>query len=105
LVRQSSEEEINFALFLSGAAPDFNSGKIYSEKAVIDGNSAIYENGEFGDCKFEIIFDVDKAAIQAVDSASSGGVECGFGKSVEAAGVYEKIDGKVPVFPEEGDPI
>lgn len=105
LVKQTSEEEINFALFLSGAAPDSNSGKIYSEKAVINGNSAIYENGEFGDCKFEIIFDTDKAAIQAVDSASSGGAECGFGESVDADGVYEKIDGKVPVFPKEGDPV
>lgn len=105
LVKQISDKEINFALFLSGAAPDSDSGKIYSEKAVISGNSAIYENGEFGDCKFEIIFDTDEAVIQAVDSASSGGTECGFGQSVDAAGVYEKIDRKAPVFPKEGDSV
>ncbi|HOX30400.1 MAG TPA: hypothetical protein P5080_05580 [Candidatus Paceibacterota bacterium] len=105
LVKQVSAEEIDLALSLSGSAPDFNSGKIYSGKAAISGNSAIYENNEFGNCKFEIIFDANKAVIKAVGGSSSRGLACGFGQSVDAEGVYEKINGEVPVFPKEGDPV
>lgn len=105
LVEQTSEKEISFALSLGGAAPAFDSGRIYAAKAALNGNTALYQNSEFGNCKFELIFDADKATIKAVEGANSGSLECGFGHSVYADGIYVKNDAKTPVFPKPGDPV
>ena len=98
LAEQLSEKEINFALSVNRGAPSYNLGTIYKMKLLLDGSAAVYEDNEYGNCKFKLIFDGEKATIESIDGFSDGGFDCGFGYAVYVSGVYPKITGDIPNF-------
>ena len=64
-------------------------------KASIDGDTAIYESTESGQCKITFKF-VKPGTIKVSEEESGGG--CGFGHNVTADGTYVKISSKRPKF-------
>jgi len=105
LVEQLSEKEINFALSVNMGAPGYNSGTIYKTKLFLNDNAAIYENNEYGDCKFRIIFNDEKAIIEYISELPNSGFNCGFGHGVYVNGSYPKTDGNIPDFEKIGPRI
>lgn len=105
LVEQLSEKEINFALSVNMGAPGYNSGTIYKTKLFLNDNAAIYENNEYGDCKFKIIFNDKKAIIEYISELPNSGFNCGFGYGVYVNGSYPKTDSNTPDFEKNGPRI
>jgi hypothetical protein len=66
--------------------------------AKISGDTAIYENNEFGPCKITIKF-VKAGTIKVTQEGSDA--DCGFGHNVTAEGTYKKISSKKPKFDAE----
>lgn len=65
--------------------------------AKISGDTAVYENNEFGSCKITIKF-VKVGIIKVTQEDSDA--DCGFGHNVSASGTYKKISSKKPKFEE-----
>jgi hypothetical protein len=83
--------DVSFDLYY----PQFNaSGQLcpnmggLSGQAVIVGDTAVYNNNEYGPCKITIKF-VSPGLINVTQSESS---DCGFGHNVTADGTYHKLE-------------
>lgn len=57
-------------------------------------NKGVYENLEFGVCKFELVYKNDKIQISTIE----GGYECGYGNGVSHDGDFIKTDNKIPTI-------
>ena len=66
-----------------------------SGEAEIAGDTAVFSDSEFGECKITIKF--VKAGLIKV-SQESDGSGCGFGFNVAADGNYKKVSGAKPTF-------
>lgn len=64
-------------------------------EAEIDGDTAIYQSSEFGECKITIKF-VKPGQIKVTQSGNDS--DCGFGFNVSADGTYKKVSGAKPGF-------
>lgn len=65
--------------------------------ATIEGDTAIYETTEDGNCKIVIKF-VSPGVIKVTQEQDGAG--CGFGFNVSANGTYKKVSSSKPKFPE-----
>lgn len=63
--------------------------------AEIAGDTAVYINEEFGQCKITIKF-TKAGTIKVTQNGTDG--ECGFGHNVSAGGTYKKFSGAKPRF-------
>lgn len=66
-----------------------------SGNAAINGDTAVYESKEFGQCKITIKF-VRPGRITVSQEGTDG--DCGFGHNVMANGTYRKVSSKKPKF-------
>ncbi len=64
-------------------------------EAEIEGDTAVYESTEFGQCKITVKF-VKPGAIKVTQTGND--TDCGFGHNVNASGDYKKISGRRPKF-------
>lgn len=73
-----------------------NTGEAEGE-AEISGDTAVYSNSDFGQCKITIKF-VKPGQIKVTQNGAD--YECGFGHNVSATGSYKKFSGAKPKFDE-----
>jgi hypothetical protein len=92
----NGEIKVSFALVYPKLDSDGEIAENYGSTegiALITGDTAVYENDEFGPCKITIKF-VKPGSIKV----TQGGLpsDCGFGGDVFATGTYKKVSGKKP---------
>lgn len=88
--------ELVYPHFDGGGNPSPNMGT-GEGTAKISGDTAVYENNEYGPCKITIKF-VKAGTIKVTQDGSDS--DCGFGHNVMAGGTYKKISSKKPKFDE-----
>jgi hypothetical protein len=86
--------DLLYPYLLSGGERTANLGELDGE-ASIEGDTAVYESNEFGDCRITIRF-VKPGTIKVTQDAPVG--NCGFGHNVSAEGTYRKVSSKKPTF-------
>jgi len=59
-----------------------------------ENNKGVYENLNFGVCKFELIYKNDRIQISTIEN----GYECGYGNGVRHDGEFIKADSKTPTI-------
>lgn len=64
-------------------------------EATISGDTAVYKNSEYGECKIMIKF-IKPGTIKVSQEGTDG--DCGFGFNVNAGGTYKKVSGAKPKF-------
>jgi hypothetical protein len=92
----NGEIKVSFALVYPKLGSDGEIAENYGSAegiALITGDTAVYENDEFGPCKITIKF-VKLGLIKVTQDGLPS--DCGFGGDVFATGTYKKVSGKKP---------
>jgi hypothetical protein len=93
-VQQVGKDKIIFEVQAVKGPPSYNQAAIEKMSLKLFKNEAIYENNEFGKCKFKISFFDGGANIVYLNEA----YDCGFGNGASVIGNYFKFDNKAPKF-------
>lgn len=93
-VQQVNKEKIIIEIQSIKGPPSYNQAAIEKISLKLVKNEAIYENTEYGKCKFKISFCEDGANIIYLDEA----YDCGFGNGASVVGNYIKYENKAPKF-------
>lgn len=99
---EHSGQEIIFGIEANRAAPNYNMGTVYPVKLALSGNQAVYSDGDYENCQFEVSFFEDKAVVSPLKDLSDCWSACGFGHGVCIGGEYNKINGETPDFTKFG---
>jgi hypothetical protein len=93
-VQQVGNDKIIVEIQTVNGPPSYNQAIVEKKSLKLVGTEAIYENNEFGKCKFKLSFFEDGANIIYLNEA----YDCGFGNGASVVGNYLKFDNKAPKF-------
>lgn len=93
-VVRTSPDRIEIAVSAVTGGPAYNMAQINKTELKLEGNQALYENKEFGNCQLRFVFVPNGIVVNYVDEA----YECGFGNAASAAGSYVRTNASKPNF-------
>lgn len=91
---QNNAGSITIAFDCVNGPPAYNMALINKTIVKLNGNQAVYETKEYGNCKIRLVFDANIVQVDYVGEA----YDCGFGNAASVVGNYIKTNSSKPVF-------
>ena len=100
IIFPETDTTVLFYMDLNNGAPAYNMGSLYGRLEIIDSSGTFNQKYYFSDYRrrFIIEFSGNSIMIIAVDYQCG----CGFGHSVYADGVFERLSAKIPEYFDNG---
>jgi hypothetical protein len=91
---QNNPGSIIIAFDCVNGPPAYNMALINKTTLKLNGNQALYETKEYGNCKIRLVFDANIVQVDYLGEA----YDCGFGNAASVVGNYIKTNSSKPVF-------